>query len=449
MDASVLFGLPTESVAIRVIVASVVAVLLARLLLRAGLRTSRVRVLAALLPAFGLLLVAAMHWSSPQLPILMLASEAANGLTLRVGDGYVSLAPLAVPILVGVWGAVAAVLIGLRLRRQTRARRRALAAFTARTVGSARLRAMVARVAEEMRISAPPVAMTDGCAGGATVVGIRRPVILIDEDLAHQLDEEEFEGVIAHELAHIRRRDNLVATVLGVVRDLAFFVPGGRWALRQLHDERECAADELAVSVTRRPGALASGLLKVIEGAPATAGCAPLAPRGTVVQRVRHLVEDDEPPTWRAGLEVVLVLGAVLLSVAGAIVVPGALAAGGERAALAVLWHTEAPVAPSSASGAGSRAFEVYRDSEPSEPSAAPRAPLIDDDAVEVRPGTLRACAAGGVCADRDQRPGLPLQPPQPVEQAEDELVQRWQLEAHPVVQNDQGLSVYWLSRLG
>ena len=101
------------------------------------------------------------------------------------------------------------------------------------------------------------MAVLPTCPGGALVVGTRQPVVLIGQDLLDRLDDAELEGVLAHELAHVRRRDNLVSAALGAARDLTFFVPGGGWAVRQLHRERELAADQVAVAATGRPGALA------------------------------------------------------------------------------------------------------------------------------------------------------------------------------------------------
>jgi Zn-dependent protease with chaperone function len=112
---------------------------------------------------------------------------------------------------------------------------------------------MTRRLATALGIAVPRLAVVASCPGGAYVAGARRPVIVLGRDLLDQLDDAELEGVLAHELAHVKRRDNLVAIGLGALRDLVFFVPGGGWAVRQLHRERELAADQVAVGVTDRP----------------------------------------------------------------------------------------------------------------------------------------------------------------------------------------------------
>lgn len=444
MDMNLVLQVPTESLAVRVVVASAVAVLGARLLLRSGLRVPRVRVIAALLPAVALTIVVAVGWSSAQLPLVMAPTEA-GGLPIRVGGDYLNVAPLTTPVLIGLWLLVAGWRIVLRLRCHRRTRCDAADAFRRRSTASPEIRRMVARIAGEMGVSPPQVALTSGCPGGASVVGIRHPVVLVDEELASRLDPLELEGVLAHEMAHVRRRDNLVAVVLGIVRDLAFFVPGGRWALRQLHAERELAADQAAAAATGRPGALASGLLKVLEAGDPQTACSPLMPRGTLVGRVQHLVSEEWAGGWlRGGLELLLVAAVGVFAVVGAVQVPALVRDGGAREGLIVLWHSEAdrPATDDDTTSTG-RVFPVYRDSHLVSSDQDVATPLMDDSPDEMRPSSLRACAAGVRCPGGVDT-GLGLRPRPAALRPSAHLIAQWN--ATPVVANDQGLSIYLLS---
>lgn len=114
-------------------------------------------------------------------------------------------------------------------------------------------------------ITPPEIRLREQCAGGAFTTGIRRPWIALDPDLAAALDAEELDALLAHEMAHIRRRDPLLALLTGLCRDLAFFLPGIHLAVLWLRQEQEETADDLAAASTRRPGALASSILKVWE----------------------------------------------------------------------------------------------------------------------------------------------------------------------------------------
>lgn len=453
IDAGVLLSLPTESIAIRVVIASLAAALLARLLLRTGLRVPRIRAATALVPALALTGVLLLFWGSLRLPALMMPVEAADALPIPVSNSYLHFAPAAVPLLLGLWATVAGVRLGLRVRALRRSRRAAVDAFRADSMGPVRVRRTVRQLASQLRIQPPPVAVVDDCVGGATVVGVSQPVLMIDSVLATDLDDEELEGVIAHELAHVKRRDNLVAFALGLIRDVAFFVPGVRWAVRQLHAERELAADQLAVHVTGRPAALASGLLRVVDLVEAPAArdvaCASLVPHGTVVGRVQLLI-DDRPAAGpgRGTLELSALTLAVALAVVAGARIPTALAGAGERDALAVLFPPIG-VAAEAVDAPESRAFQVYRDTsrlEASASAAAPAAAIVDDDPTELHPNSLRACAAGGASCDRSpSSPGLGLQP-RPLVRTDTAMVDRWR--ANPVVSTEEGLAVYWLQRL-
>jgi Zn-dependent protease with chaperone function len=456
VDLGVLLTLPVESIAIRAIIATGAATLLVRALLRSGLRAPAVRVSTALAPAAAIAGVVLLTWSSLHLPAVMLPVEGSGALPIPVQDGYLHFAPVAIPLLVGGWAAVAGVRLLRRGARSRRACRRAELAL--REGGRApELEAMAARLAEDLRVSAPAVTVLPSCRGGALVVGSRRPVVILGRDLLERLDEAELEGVLAHELAHVRRCDNLVASLLGAVRDLTFFVPFGGWAIRQLHRERELAADQVAVAATGRPGALASGLLKVLEVASPDAAhpCATLAPGGGLVERVRVLVEDQPrlSPTRRSS-EVVAVSSAVVTAIVVALVLPSVLAGPErERDAVAFLWSTTAATPASEATvvvTGEARAFDVYRRSSL---EAVPRNLLLpaqlDEHSLENRRSTLRACGTeGAACPDPEPRIGLGLRP-RPTITVDDALTSRWQA-ATPVVagsSSGDGFRVYWLQR--
>jgi Zn-dependent protease with chaperone function len=450
VDLGVLLSLPLESVAVRVGLATLLAIGFVRLLLRAGLRAPGARVATALGPVIAISVVLALSWGSLHLPALMLPVDAADALPIPVRDGYLHFAPMAVPLLVGLWGSVVAFRV-LRRVNAVRAARESADAALATASPTAELVLLAERLAAQLRVPTPRVAVVDHCPGGAYVVGSRRPVLVLGDDLTHRLDHAELEGVVAHELAHVRRRDNLVSSLVGIVRDLTFFIPGGGWALRQLHRERELAADQVAVAATGRPGALASGLLKVLEVQKDERHvCATLAPSGTLVSRVEILV-DDTPPIGplRRVLETAAVTAVCLVATVLALAVPAMLAgADRERDALALVWASLAdPGGSTAASYAEPRAFDVYRRSH-LEVDAAPTPPPTetDESSAENRRSTLYACADEGSCPEPAASVGLGLSP-RPTITVDHELTRRW--EATPVVAGERdGFQVYWLQRV-
>jgi uncharacterized protein (TIGR03435 family) len=93
------------------------------------------------------------------------------------------------------------------------------------------------------------------------VFGIFRPVLLLPERIAEQLTPSQLRAVLAHELCHVRRRDNLAAAVHMIVEALFWFHPLVWWIGARLVDERERACDEEVVRQGNEPEAYAEGIL--------------------------------------------------------------------------------------------------------------------------------------------------------------------------------------------
>jgi Zn-dependent protease with chaperone function len=104
----------------------------------------------------------------------------------------------------------------------------------------------------------------------------------------------ELEQVLAHELAHVSRSDNLIALVSTAFLGATAFLPSSWSAFRYLLRERELATDELAIAVTGKPIALARGLLKVVAPisppSPPPIAAAGLLEAAMVEERVENLV---------------------------------------------------------------------------------------------------------------------------------------------------------------
>ena len=99
------------------------------------------------------------------------------------------------------------------------------------------------------------------------VLGILRPLIVVPTDLVDQLPADQLTLVLMHELAHVRRCDNLAALLQRLVTAALFFHPAIWLCGRMLRRESEQACDDLVVCATGRPEAYARGLTLVAEGA--------------------------------------------------------------------------------------------------------------------------------------------------------------------------------------
>ena len=159
-----------------------------------------------------------------------------------------------------------------------------------------RLHTMVDRLCQQADLPKPDIAVADTKMPNAFAAGRsqKNSTVCVTEGLLRTLDEEELEGVMAHELAHVKNRDVMVMTIASFLSTLAFMVVrwgwlfggGGRnrqggggivvaivvslvvWIasfllIRSLSRYREYAADRGAAAITGRPSALASALLKI------------------------------------------------------------------------------------------------------------------------------------------------------------------------------------------
>jgi len=97
------------------------------------------------------------------------------------------------------------------------------------------------------------------------VFGIFRPVLLLPRGIAERLTPEQLNAVIAHEMAHVRRRDNLAAAIHMAVEAIFWFHPIVWWIGARMLEERERACDEEVVKLGGQREAYAEGILSVCK----------------------------------------------------------------------------------------------------------------------------------------------------------------------------------------
>jgi Zn-dependent protease with chaperone function len=97
----------------------------------------------------------------------------------------------------------------------------------------------------------------------AFAMGMRLPVVVLSANLARQLGTRELTGILAHELAHVRRLDYVGRWVATVLRDIMLWNPFVVLWYSQLADEQEKACDEYGAELLDDPVAVASGLVEV------------------------------------------------------------------------------------------------------------------------------------------------------------------------------------------
>jgi hypothetical protein len=121
------------------------------------------------------------------------------------------------------------------------------------------------RLAAHLGVACPTLRLCHSTYPVASVGGVRgmgNQTILLSSWVLSNLDEEEREAVLAHELAHIRRRDDLMLWAAQLLRDIAFYLPGIWQIWRAMQQHIQIACDESVGQLTGRRLALASALCK-------------------------------------------------------------------------------------------------------------------------------------------------------------------------------------------
>lgn len=143
----------------------------------------------------------------------------------------------------------------LLLRRSLRGRKK---------VRDARLLQRLERM--RTRIGLRRVVLTESASIGSPLV-IGSSEICVPKALRTALTNAELDTVLAHELAHIERRDGLWFPVAGLVQSVLWMQPLNHWVVSRFRQTAELACDDRAVELTGDPMVLARALVQVAAGA--------------------------------------------------------------------------------------------------------------------------------------------------------------------------------------
>ena len=221
---------------------------------------------------------------------------------------------------IAIWAAGALLLIGRWVARWLRLR---AVVRSAQPAGSGRELDVFRRAQQrDPRYAHVSLALTDQPIGPG-VAGSVWPVVLWPRGVSERLSDDEMASVFAHELCHVRRRDNLVSAFCRAVEALFWFHPAV-WALgRRLQEERERACDEGVVAGTS-PDVYAEALVKTCQfHLEAPLACAAAGGRGFSGRIARILRRETRPvPPWLRRVLAATVAGAFCLPVVAAAVMP-------------------------------------------------------------------------------------------------------------------------------
>jgi beta-lactamase regulating signal transducer with metallopeptidase domain len=177
------------------------------------------------------------------------------------------------------------------------------------------------RLAHRLRVRVAFHVVESSLVDVPAVLGWMRPIVLLPVAVLAAIPPDQIEALIAHELAHIRRRDYAVNLLQTIAEALLFFHPGVWWVSARIRQEREHCCDDAAVAVCGEATAYAEALATVAAGRLRGAALSIGAADGSLLGRIHRLVDlpREEQPHAFSGLVVValglaLVAGTMVLS---------------------------------------------------------------------------------------------------------------------------------------
>ena len=228
--------------------------------------------------------------------------------------------PSTATILIAAWivigAALALVFVGRRLILVGRLGDR-------RAITDAPLAPLLAALAARSRVR--DVRLTSS-ATISSPVALGRREICVPSAAITDLEEDQQRGLLAHELAHLERRDPLWLDVAGIVERVFFFQPLNRVARRELQVTAEFLCDESAAARLGSGVPLAKCLARVAEWIQASPLGVPVAgmaeQRSQLVERISRLV--SSAPMARPLARPVMAVGALGLLAIVIAAAPGA-----------------------------------------------------------------------------------------------------------------------------
>jgi beta-lactamase regulating signal transducer with metallopeptidase domain len=122
------------------------------------------------------------------------------------------------------------------------------------------------------------------------VIGHLKPFLLLPAGLVTGLSAAEVEALLAHEVAHVMRRDYLVNVLQNLLEILYFFHPGVRWISSCVRQEREHCCDDIAVELCGDASGYARALASLQTDGAVLATPAMAAAGGSLLRRVTRLL---------------------------------------------------------------------------------------------------------------------------------------------------------------
>jgi beta-lactamase regulating signal transducer with metallopeptidase domain len=163
------------------------------------------------------------------------------------------------------------------------------------------------RLARRLRVAVPFRLVESAVVDAPILIGWLQPLVVLPIAAMAQMSAAQVEALVAHELAHIRRRDYAINLMQTIAEAVLFFHPGVWWVSRRIRQEREHCCDDAAIAVAGEATVYAEALMALASWREREFQPSLGAAKGPLLRRIRRLlsIADEHEPSRRGGLVVV------------------------------------------------------------------------------------------------------------------------------------------------
>lgn len=216
----------------------------------------------------------------------------------------------------GIWGMGTCLVLAFGVRRRI-----ALSKIARAGDHDVAVSKLVDSLVQRLRARSHPRTVIVDANIGPGVYGVVRPTLILPRSLIGLEWRDRLEGIIAHELIHVRRQDAFVASLQWIAQSIWWFHPVVWWANRRIEIERERSCDVAVIhALDCAPARYAQTLLDVarLTRSRPERLLLGMKPSEEIAHRMRHILQrGSKVPTQAVWLWMIALLFAVLL-------VPGA-----------------------------------------------------------------------------------------------------------------------------
>lgn len=154
-------------------------------------------------------------------------------------------------------------------------------------------------------------------------VGLLQPMVFLPASLITGMPAPLLEALLAHEVAHISRFDYAINMVQHIIEMLLFFHPAVWWISKNIRNEREQIADDLAARLLGEPRRLALALNELAHIQFTQSQLVLAANGGNLMSRIKRLVKPEvQAVNWKLAISAVGLSAICLAAYAHAAITP-------------------------------------------------------------------------------------------------------------------------------